>query len=53
MQRTSEAITHIHGLHSYTSRHYLDDFGGAEHTEKRANAALDTLQGIMAELVVV
>ena len=53
MQRTSEAIIHIHGLYGYTSRSYLDDFGGAEKTHKRADGALDTLQGVMRQLGVV
>ena len=53
MQRTSEAISYIHGCHGFLSRPYLDDFGGAEHSLARADAALDTLQSIMAELGVV
>ena len=50
MQRTSEAIVHIHGLHGYSSRSYLDDFGGAEKQQQRADGALNTLQGVMREL---
>ena len=50
MQRTSEAISHIHGLYGYTSRPYLDDFGGAEKEQHRAEKALDTLQGILKQL---
>ena len=50
MQRTSEAISHIHSRAGYTSKPYLDDFGGAERTEGEAAAALSTLRAIMAEL---
>ena len=50
MQRTSEAVSFIHGQKGYISRPYLDDFGGAEATEGEANDALDTLQEVMAEL---
>ena len=50
MQRTSEAICHIHQQAGYTSRPYLDDFGGAERTEEEAAAALSKLRDIMAEL---
>ena len=50
MQRTSEAVCHIHGEHGYESRPYLDDFGGAEKTCEEADAALDTLQAIMGRL---
>ena len=50
MQRTSEAISWVHGQRGYVSRPYLDDFGGAEGTEKRAFEALRELQAIMREL---
>ena len=50
MQRTSEAICHIHLQHGFVSRPYLDDFGGAEKTKKTAEEALERLQNIMAEL---
>ena len=53
MQRTSEAITYIHGRHGFFSRSYLDDFGGAEKTEEQAGQALGTLQRIMHDLGVV
>ena len=53
MQRTSEAITYIHGRQGYFSRSYLDDFGGAEKNEEQAGQALGTLQRIMHELGVV
>ena len=53
MQRTSEAITYIHGKDGYYSRPYLDDFGGAEATEQRALRALRSLQRIMRDLGVV
>ena len=45
MQRTTEAISYIHAKEGYYSRPYLDDFGGAEAVEERAQAALDALQG--------
>ena len=50
MQRTTEAISHIHAKVGYYSRPYLDDFGGAEASEDTAKAALGALQGIMADL---
>ena len=50
MQRTSEAISHLHGKAGYFSRPYLDDFGGAEPSLPRATSALEALQGIMREL---
>ena len=50
MQRTSEAICYIHRRAGYVSRPYLDDFGGAERTSSEAQAALQSLQGIMYEL---
>ena len=53
MQRTSEAITHIHASQGYFSRPYLDDFGGAEATHARADEALGCLQSIMNELGIV
>ena len=53
MQRTLEAISYIHGLYGYMSRPYLDDFGGAEKTQHRAEGALNTLQGVLRQLGVV
>ena len=53
MQRTTEAISYIHGQQGFLSKPYLDDFGGAEATHDRATLALGTLQRIMAELGVV
>ena len=53
MQRTSEAITYIHGREGFYSRPYLDDFGGAEKTAALAGRALHTLQRVMRELGVV
>ena len=50
MQKTSEAITYIHGRHGYLTRPYLDDFGGAEKELQRANDSLDKLQDIMGKL---
>ena len=50
MQRTTEAISYIHGKLGFYSRPYLDDFGGAEPDEARAIEALTTLQGVLREL---
>ena len=50
MQRTSEAITYIHGKAGHYTRSYLDDFGGAEATRDRATSALQSLQDTMREL---
>ena len=50
MQRTSQAITYIHGKRGFYSRPYLDDFRGAERTEQRAGEALGALQGVMRAL---
>ena len=50
MQRTTEAISYIHAKKGYSSRPYLDDFGGAEASEGEANNALQTLQGVMRDL---
>ena len=53
MQRVSQAIVHLHGRRGYSSRAYIDDFGGVETAEERAGSALATLQLIMDELGVV
>ena len=53
MQRTSEAIVHIHATQGFHSKPYLDDFGGADSSLDRATQTLTTLQRIMAELGVV
>ena len=53
MQRTTEAISWMHGQQGFISRPYLDDFGGAEPHRKRAEEALNALQIIMRELGVV
>ena len=53
MQRTSQAICYIHARRGFYSKSYLDDFGGAEGGEERANAALDSLQAVMSKLGVV
>ena len=53
MQRTSEAISHIHAIKGYHSRPYLDDFGGAEATIAEADSALGCLQSVMRELGIV
>ena len=53
MQRVSEALVFLHGRRGYVSRAYIDDFGGAEANEIRANNALRALQGIMGDLGVV
>ena len=50
MQRTSEAISFIHGKQSFLSRPYLDNFGGAKATGAEAQAALGSLQRIMFDL---
>ena len=50
MQRVSQAIVHLHGRRGFLSRAYIDDFGGVEHAEHRAQTALETLQGIMDAL---
>ena len=50
MQRTTEAISYIHGKEGYISRPYLDDFGGAEATRAEAGDALQSLQTIMREI---
>ena len=50
MQRTTEAVSWMHGQSGYISRPYLDDFGGAEKTCEEAEEALRVLQGIMREL---
>ena len=53
MQRTTEAISWMHGKQGYISKPYLDDFGGAEATREKAGEALGVLQKIMRELGVV
>ena len=53
MQRTSEAISHIHAIKGYHSRPYLDDFRGAEATIAEADNALGCLQSVMRELGIV
>ena len=50
MQRTTEAISYIHAKEGFYSRPYLDDFGGAEASEERAQTALNALQGVMEKL---
>ena len=50
MQRTSEAISYMHGTAGFASRPYLDDFGGAEPARNEAQNALRALQDIMAAL---
>ena len=50
MQRTSQAICHIHARRGFLSRAYLDDFGGAEASKQQATTALTTLQDIMRAL---
>ena len=50
MQRTTEGIVWVHAQRGYTSRAYLNDFGGAEGTLHRVERALSTLQNIMAEV---
>ena len=50
MQRTSEAISYIHGKAGFISRPYLDAFGGAEGSFGEAETAMQALQNIMREL---
>ena len=50
MQRTSEAVSHVHANFGFYSRPYLDDFGGAESDKGRADDALNCLQKIMQQL---
>ena len=50
MQRTSEAVSYVHSMHGFSTRPYLDDFGGAEASLGEADRALDSLQGILAQL---
>ena len=50
MQRVSQAIVHVHGRRGYVSRAYIDDFGGVESTQPRAQRALGALQDIMTTL---
>ena len=47
MQRTSQAVSYIHGNESYP---YIDDFGGGEQDEDLAKSALGLLQGILDQL---
>ena len=53
MQRVSQAIVHIHAKRGYVSRAYIDDFGGVETAQPRAQAALSALQDVMHSLGVV
>ena len=53
MQLVSQAIMHLHGRRGYLSHTYIDDLGGMEGTEQRAEEALSTLQGVMDDLGVV
>ena len=46
----TQAIVHLHGRKGYSSRAYIDDFGGTESTEAKASAALGALHVIMATL---
>ena len=47
MERTTMAVCYIHGLHGFTSKPYIDDFGGAEKLCVEASRALATLQAIL------
>ena len=47
MERTTLAACYIHQLYGFTTKPYIDDFGGAELEYKRASEALSTLQGIL------
>ena len=46
MERTTMAVCYIHGLHGFTSKPYIDDFGGAGTLCVEASKALATLQAI-------
>ena len=50
MQRVSQALVYLHGRRGFLSRAYIDDFGGAEGTEPKADQALTALQDIMHDL---
>ena len=50
MQRVSQAIVYLHGRRGYLSRAYIDDFGGVESAQPKAQDALTALQGVMDAL---
>ena len=50
MQRTSKAISFIHGRRGLRSEPYIDDFGGAERDNPTAHTALSTLQDTFVDL---
>ena len=50
MERTTLAASHIHGLHGFLSKPYIDDFGGAELGTEDANKAYDALHTVLDEL---
>ena len=47
MERTTLAVSYIHGLYGFLTKPYIDDFGGAEDSLDRAGEGLDTLQKIV------
>ena len=47
MQRVSQAIIYLHSKRGFSSRAYIDDFGGVEPEVDRARQALGQLQDIM------
>ena len=47
MERTTLAACYIHQLYGFTTKPYIDDFGGAELEYNRASEALRTLQCIL------
>ena len=50
MQRVSQAIVYLHGRRGFSSRAYIDDFGGVEPKRDTASNALAQLQRIMDAL---
>ena len=47
MERTTMAVSYIHGMYGFLTRPYIDDFGGAEQGYELAGDAMCTLQDIM------
>ena len=47
IERTTMAVSYIHGMYGFLTRPYIDDFGGAEQGYELAGDAMCTLQDIM------
>ena len=47
MERTTLAVSYIHGLYGFLTKPYIDDFGGAESKIDKASEGLCTLQRIV------